>query len=656
MSQHYSSLAFHPRHKTTQCRIPLTSVIKHEATSVCRAVLNDKDDIEYATEIYKQTHQECNRNCASKPEPRICKYLFVVEEYSSMSKACYNCPDNLRDCIRKDCVPIDGVQKLIYTVNRQLPGPTIEVCHNDEIRVTVKNKLQSESTTIHWHGLKQEGTPYMDGVPFVTQCPIPPSTQFEYIFTATSHGTFFWHSHVGTQRADGFYGALIVHPSDYENKMNNLYDHDHHHMIVSDWMHLDGDSAIVKEYHDRIGINPVTLLVNGKGRFFYDGSKSFANTPVEIFKVKRGHKYRFRMINAAAEDCPIRVSVDNHKLLVISLDGQDVEEVNVDAIDIWSGERVDFVLNANQKPRNYWIRLRGFGLCSPTNNSVGAFQVARLWYISAPNRDPPSQVGYNIPKTLSTTRVLNPFQRGTESANCTSVNIPLLKSKAENDLSLKEKPDQQIYVSFDMYPIDNPDFHRKDLYGFNQVLESRRIGTLQLNHISLKLQSFPLLSQRDMITSSTFCNESTTKSNYCLTKHCACTHVLQIELNSVVELVLVDEGRYATINHPLHLHGHFFRVVSSVNLPNSTTVEQVKELDRLNMIKRNLDRAPIKDTIKAPGGGYTIVRFLADNPGYWFFHCHFEQHMMIGMALVFKVGEHEDFTPVPQGFPTCGDY
>lgn len=69
------------------------------------------------------------------------------------------------------------------------------------------------------------------------------------------------------------------------------------------------------------------------------------------------------------------------------------------------------------------------------------------------------------------------------------------------------------------------------------------------------------------------------------------------------------------INHPLHLHGHFFRVVSSVNLEGNVTVERVRELDRRGRIVRRLDRAPIKDTMKAPGGGFTIVRFHANNPG-----------------------------------------
>ena len=59
--------------------------------------------------------------------------------------------------------------------------------------------MKSESITIHWHGLHQKGTPYMDGTPYVTQCPILPQDSFRYQFKAAPHGTHMWHGHVGKQ-------------------------------------------------------------------------------------------------------------------------------------------------------------------------------------------------------------------------------------------------------------------------------------------------------------------------------------------------------------------------------------------------------------------------------------------------------------------------
>lgn len=79
------------------------------------------------------------------------------------------------------CVIANGFKRAIKTVNRILPGPAIQVCKDDTIIVNVKNKLFSfESTTIHWHGIRQKGTPNMDGIGMITQCPITPNTFFQY--------------------------------------------------------------------------------------------------------------------------------------------------------------------------------------------------------------------------------------------------------------------------------------------------------------------------------------------------------------------------------------------------------------------------------------------------------------------------------------------
>lgn len=168
----------------------------------------------------------------------------------------------------------------------------------------------------------------------------------------------------------------------------------------------------------------------------------------------------------------------------------------------------------------------------------------------------------------------------------------------------------------------------------------------------MQLPKSPLLVSRP--SGAGFCNEFTVPPS-CIKEFCQCPHVLNVKLNSVVEVVLIDEGTL-DLNHPFHLHGHSFRVIGQRRLGTSTSVEEVKALDRAGKIKRNLRRAPVKDTVTIPDGGYTIIRFLADNPGYWLFHCHIEFHAEIGMALVFKVGEHRDMRPVPKGFPQCGDF
>ena len=106
---------------------------------------------------------------------------------------------------------VDGnTYRLFIAVNGRIPGPTIVVTEGQIVVVKVINKLTSEGVTIHWHGMHQQGSPWMDGVAFISQAPIVPGAEFDYVFTATPAGTHWYHSHTGAQRTDGLFGALIV--------------------------------------------------------------------------------------------------------------------------------------------------------------------------------------------------------------------------------------------------------------------------------------------------------------------------------------------------------------------------------------------------------------------------------------------------------------
>lgn len=127
-----------------------------------------------------------------------------------------------------------------------------------------------EATTIHWHGMHQYGTPYMDGVPHVTQCPISPETTFRYTFKADNSGTHWWHSHTGVQRSDGAYGALIIRKAEnlIQPTMAKFYNLTEHILFIQDWHHQTGVSGF-GSFHHSIGNNkPTNLLINGKGKLF----------------------------------------------------------------------------------------------------------------------------------------------------------------------------------------------------------------------------------------------------------------------------------------------------------------------------------------------------------------------------------------------------
>lgn len=172
--------------------------------------------------------------------------------------------------------------------------------------------------------------------------------------------------------------------------------------------------------------------------------------------------------------------------------------------------------------------------------------------------------------------------------------------------------------------------------------------TPQLNHISLSLPAFPLMSGRDRLdaprtpTSPQLCNETSLAAQGldCTKEYCECTHVVRVPLGGVLEIVLVDQGKThrqspalcacfretaaVTVNragvrydanHPFHLHGHAFRVVALERLGSSINVSEVQRLDAEGRIPRNLHDPPTKDTVTVPDGGYTVLRVHADNPG-----------------------------------------
>ncbi|XP_029665985.1 laccase-1-like isoform X2 [Formica exsecta] len=609
-------------------------------------------DPEIADSIDWKRHA-CRRTCKDGAAPLDCYYTFKLESYYAMSKACYDCPFNITDCFRPHCIPADGVKRSLLVVNRQMPGPSIEVCQGDRIMVDMINLLHSESTTMHWHGQHHLATPYMDGVPYVSQCPIPPGATFRYNYIASEAGTHFWHSHIGFQRGDGVFGSLIVRVPPKVDRHKDLYDYDDHTLVVADWVHELGLTKFLAHHHADGDNKAPNLLINGLGRFtsIEGENETLADMPISISVVKPNFRYRFRLINAEFLNCPIEISVDNHTLYVISSDGRDIEPIQAESLVSYAGERFDFIIEMNQSVDNYWMRFRGLMDCD--KRFLSAYQVAILRYEGAPEEEPAVEVSYDRVRNDSYGLQVNALNEGTESNN--SISIPMLTAMDDDDVSNTKEPDYQFYISYDFYAKDNPHFHRKNLYGFHQVKDTKqRLFTPQLNHISMKLPPFPLLPERNLIKPNQFCNSSTVEG--CKNDYCACTHVLQVKINSVVELLLIDEGVPYDANHPFHLHGYQFRVVAMEKIGSNITAAEVKELDRQGLINRTLTRAPLKDTVTVPDGGYTIVRFHANNPGYWLFHCHIEFHAEIGMALIFKVGEDEEMPPVPRNFPKCGDW
>ena len=189
-------------------------------------------------------------------------YYFKIFKTLSIFSMCHNCSKKSSTfCSDAQCVTADGIERGLLTVNRQLPGTSIQVCVDDIVVVDVTNYMDGTSTTIHWHGMTMKGTPFSDGVPFITQCPAQFGNTFRYSFEAKDAGTHFYHSHSGLQRANGLFGSIIVRiPQE-----SKLYDHDPQDftVLISDWMHSYAEQFFPKLPDKQTLFS--SILINGRG-------------------------------------------------------------------------------------------------------------------------------------------------------------------------------------------------------------------------------------------------------------------------------------------------------------------------------------------------------------------------------------------------------
>ena len=272
---------------------------------------------------------------------------------------------------------LDGRRVTTWAFNNTVPGPEIRANAGDVLQARVQNNL-SKPLTIHWHGIALRND--MDGVPDVTQKAIKPGGQFTYRFTVKDPGTFFYHSHVGTQLDRGLYGPLIVNdPSDTTAPRRDVT------VMLDDWIDgtgrtpdqvLAGLRSGASENGDSSDMGSMPGMSDssmpGMDSSSMGGSEMSKNMPTKdnplgmdvmdltypyylangrpatdpaTFKVPPGERIRLRIINAASTT-PFRVAVGGGKLAVTAADGFPVRPVTADTILVGMGERYDAVVTA----------------------------------------------------------------------------------------------------------------------------------------------------------------------------------------------------------------------------------------------------------------------------------------------------------------------
>ncbi|KAI3342395.1 multicopper oxidase [Ustulina deusta] len=236
----------------------------------------------------------------------------------------------------------DGVERMTLTVNGSIPGPTIEADWGDTVVVHVKNSLQNNGTSIHWHGIRQQGTTEQDGVASITQCPVAPDDSMTYTWRATQYGTTWYHSHFSLQAWNGVFGGIIIN-----GPASAPYDVDKGVVVLSDWLHQTTDEL----YGIASSGAPPTAnngLINGLN-VYEDGGSRFQTS------FQTGKSYRLRLVNTAI-DTMFRFGIDNHTLTVIASDLVPIVPFETEMINIGIGQRYDVIVKADQDPGSYWMR------------------------------------------------------------------------------------------------------------------------------------------------------------------------------------------------------------------------------------------------------------------------------------------------------------
>ena len=280
----------------------------------------------------------------------------------------------------------DGSPVNILGINNQIPSPTIDVQQGDTLVVNVANNDPVHSHSLHWHGLSQRGSPEMDGVVGISQCGLSPSRSMTYRFNITdSPGTYWYHGHSGLTKngSRGIAGMLIVRPKEESEEVHKDLYTEENELFLQDWSHESPNDHYIKSMG---GLHPpVAQSVNAHNVALYPWTSGLMNgltspetndgittviqlnNPLEnAIDSEATSRTRLRIVNGG-ENFALKVSVDHHRLLIISTDGSDMEELEVDSVIVHLGERYDAILVPRKDNEslqhfeddgNYWIRAR----------------------------------------------------------------------------------------------------------------------------------------------------------------------------------------------------------------------------------------------------------------------------------------------------------
>jgi len=569
--------------------------------------------------------------------------------------------------IRDTMVTYGNKLKRAIAVNGQIPMPTLTFTEGDTAEIWVHNELEEE-TTLHWHGLFLPNR--MDGVPFLTQMPIKPHSTYLYKFPIIQHGTHWYHSHSGLQEQIGMYGAFIM------NKRKE-WDIPTIPVVLSDWIDMN-PKEVNRSLHnqtDWFGIRKNTIqsyteairtghlktkLTNEWKRMLamdvsdvaYDSFLINGKNQSTQPEFKAGDKVRLRIANGGASSY-FWLKYAGGKITVVATDGNDVEPVEVDRLLIAVSETYDVVVTIPENKSYEFLvtpedRTKSASLWLGSGQKVAAAKLPTLKYFA----------GMKMMNDMMDMRGNMVQMEGMEMANQTmdmnTVMYPEITGYEKNDKTKGSNGDNGTGSSgmsnnsgHDMKGMDMKSGSKNEvgntgaMKGKTEDIKKKtdkKDGMDMGNNSMAGMDMAPSPSERagaeaDIVTLSYAMLKAPEKTtlrpgplktlNFELTGNMN-RYVWSINNKVVSEAdkILIKKGENVRIvlynntmmRHPMHLHGHDFRVLNGQG-----------------------EYAPMKNVLDIMPMERDTIEFAATEPGGdWFFHCHILYHMMSGMGRVFS--------------------
>ena len=499
-------------------------------------------------------------------------------------------------------VTFGGKAKRAIAVNGQIPMPTLTFTEGDTAEIHVHNRLK-ESTSLHWHGLFLPNR--YDGVPYLTQMPIEPNKTHVYRFPIIQNGTHWYHSHSGLQEQIGMYGAMILNKrkesaiptvpvvlSEWTNMMPHEVDRRLHN--ANDWFAIK--KGTTQSYAEAIkGGHFKTKLTNELKRMtamdvsdvYYEAFLVNGKNQYQVpNKLKAGDKVRLRIANGGASTY-FWLTYAGGKITVVANDGNDVTPVEVDRLIIAVSETYDVIVSI---PENKSYEF----LVTPEDRTKSA----SLWLGN----------GEKVPaQKLPKLKYFEGMKMMNEMMDMNGNLVQMEGMKMQNQVM---DMNTVMYAELDDVGTDTvvADAHKAHNMGSDKGAKGL-IKTLNYDMLrSPEKTVLPKAPTREMEFQLTG-----NMNRYVWT--------LDNKTISEEDKILIKKGENLRIilynnsmmRHPMHLHGHDFRVINGQG-----------------------DYAPLKNVLDIMPMERDTIEFSASESGDWFFHCHILYHMMSGMGKIFS--------------------